>query len=139
VKYKAVNSIKIYEDFATRFNIDLKDEVFYKSLIQNIALDNFNKGKYLKAYNYFNKYFRLDKDNPYVIDFVKQSRYNYLNWLNKIIGFSASILLLVKYTLRLGFKIDGFGITILTILAMIVLIVFLAIELFNKKPKPQSV
>lgn len=127
-------TISKYKDFAMKFNYDLKADNIYKSLIYNVAIDNFENKNYYLSRKYFKDCLFVDKDNFRLIDFYNESKYRLIKKVSGFIGIIGLSLIIVEYCLILIFEIKGIEIVIMGYLGSILLITYGIIALTIKKP-----
>ena len=128
------STITKFKEYSLLHNYDLKADTFYKSMIFNVAIDNFNNKKYYLAKKYFEASVFLDKDNFRLIDFYNVSKYKFARNMNRIIGLTGLTILIIKYFLKLVLGFNGFGITVLGIPGAILLITYAVISSKIKSP-----
>jgi hypothetical protein len=134
IKMIVNSTIQKYKDYAVMYNYDLKADTFYKSLIYNVAIDNFENKNYFLSLKYFKDCVFLDHDNFRLTDFYNESKYRLVKKVNSIIGLIGLSLIIVKYCLKLIFEINGVEISIIGSLGAILLITYGIITLTIKKP-----
>jgi hypothetical protein len=134
IKMIVNSTIRIYKNYAIMYNYDLKDDTFYKSLIYNVAIDNFANKNYFISKKYFIDCLFVDNDNFRLIDFYNESKYRLIKKVSIYIGLTGLLLIIVTYCLKLIFEIKGIEIIIIGTSGVIFLITYGIITLTIKKP-----
>jgi hypothetical protein len=107
IKKTAKSTISLFKDYSLKFNYDLKEDTFYKSLIFYAGINSFENKNYHKAVKYFKESILLDKEDPRFKDFFNESKFRYTRRLSRLLVIIGILLLMTKYILKLTLSING--------------------------------
>ncbi|MFB6344110.1 hypothetical protein ACE1ET_20495 [Saccharicrinis sp. FJH62] len=138
-EYELINNIlqptlRGFKKYSLLYNYDLKTDSYFKLLIYNIAIDNFNKKKYYKATRYFRNSANLDKQNSQLFDFYKVAKYKLIKNTSRLIGLFGLMLILIKYISILVLDINKTEFILIGYLGAILLVGYGIIEIRLKSP-----
>jgi len=132
-------TIEKFKDYSLKHKYDLKSDTFYKALIYEIAMDNFNNKRNFIARKYFKECVSFDKDNFRIVDFYNESNFRFIKKTGRILGIIGIAMYVLKDLLKWKFEINGLIIILLGITIAILLIAFGITEFAIKKPSHQQV
>ncbi|MBN1186259.1 MAG: hypothetical protein JXB49_28535 [Bacteroidales bacterium] len=130
----AKTTISDYKKYSLHNNYDLKSDTIYKSMIYNVAIDNFNKKRYYWATKYFGDSVNLDKDNFILVDFYNESKYRFIKNTSRFFGLIGLFFLIIKYFAILILDINKMSTIVFGYIGAVLLLGYGIIEMTIKKP-----
>lgn len=138
IRSTAVATIDKFKKYSVKFDYDLSTDPYYKTLLFNIAIDNFENKRFYSAMIYFKSMLQLEKQEYRLVDFFNVSKYRLISKISRIVGALGVALWLAKYILQFIFNFQGLETNYIGISGAILLLIFGLIEFLNKKPSLQQ-
>jgi len=126
-------TIEKFKEYSLKHEYDLKSDTFYKALIYEIAMDNFNNKRNFIARKYFKECVSFEKDNFRILDFYNESNFRFIKKTGRILGTIGIALYVLKDLLKWTLEINGLTIGLMGLTVAILLITFGITEFIIKK------
>jgi tetratricopeptide (TPR) repeat protein len=131
----AKTTIRLFKEYSFRFNIDLKNDTFYKSLIYSSGIRQFNQKKYFRAIKYFMEFKKLNPDDFRIVDFYNICKYQIFHKVSKLFVFCGLIITISGFVIAFQSNKYDLIVDLSKYIGELLIMLWFIIFMFNKKPK----